>query len=109
MRIIKFRAWDKIENKMVHWEDDNFPDIRIMKLHLRYIFQQFTGLTDKNGKEIFEGDIVDFKYNRFYMRGEIKFVDNGFWMVKPNGEIHLPAEEYREVIGNIFETPELLK
>jgi uncharacterized phage protein (TIGR01671 family) len=55
MREIKFRAWDLISKKMVqviHFYNHNdvYPD---------YIFMQYTGLKDANGKEVYEGDVVN--------------------------------------------------
>jgi uncharacterized phage protein (TIGR01671 family) len=75
-----------------------------------YIFQQFTCLTDKNGKEIWEGDIV--KLDSFYKKNDIKEVEDlqSFFEMKGYNEEEL-GEDWRklEIIGNIYENPELLK
>jgi len=63
MREIKFRAWDKEKKVMLFMSDGSFSNHRIWWLETndcqdRYILMQFTGLKDKNGKEIYEGDKV---------------------------------------------------
>ena len=68
---------------------------------------QFTGLTDKNGKKIFEGDIVKYE-NKIY---EIKYLEK-YARFAPSNEstvFMVCAFNHLEVVGNIHDNPELLK
>jgi hypothetical protein len=112
MREIKFRAWDINGEEMsavftisTLWEHDDslladFGEVE---------FMQFTGLADKNGKEIYEGDIVDADD----MTGEVAFVD-GAWKIyyaKPSDGSHTDPDVLFEfakhvvVAGNVYENP----
>lgn len=86
-----------------------------------FVIQQFTGLLDKNDKEIYEGDIVTYEAgepNRndgsFYKgKSVVKFENGAFWPRPIKEECEDSWYDYElkdlEVIGNIFENPELLK
>jgi len=115
-REIKFRVWDKSSKRMYGWEsvkrDADFDDI----VDSYGNWMQYTGLHDKNGKEIYEGDIV--RQRRLSCK-EGKIVDYlvGFnhYMFTAKDKEHeislcsiVPCAEL-EVIGNVHENHELLE
>ena len=91
--------------------DASTPDeLRGFRDNGRYEVIQFTGLKDKNGKEIYEGDIVKGeKWGRIY---EVRY-DDEYGGFHPFVECDFEATSYYdhplEVIGNIYENSELLK
>jgi uncharacterized phage protein (TIGR01671 family) len=130
MRNIKFRVWDSVLKYMLPfgnyvaidggvWEEAkktyDTPNKEIEPVK-NVVLMQFTGLKDKNGKEIYEGDIIKVKTIHWLvepLNSEERDGDNYGLCVSPNGN----GENYfldksileGEVIGSIYENPELLK
>ena len=114
MREIKFRAWNEVEEKMLNWNeflDTNMKNTFIAPESTGLILMQYTGLKDKNGKEIYEGDIVKSYYyipNEDGTEGEryvVKLINYDEILCKYNIDMF----ENLEVIGNIYDNPELLE
>ncbi len=123
-REIKFRVWDVGNKEMLEVQELDFESTfyggRIAIRPDQYndyfdtedmILMQYTGLKDKNGKEIYEGDIVKIKY-RDEDIGKVIYEHNGFSidvtnMNKNYGRVSF-VNNFMEVIGNIYDNPELL-
>ncbi len=104
MREIKFRAWDNVNYMSTPF---TFMEIQsgIIGFTSEAIIMQYTGLKDKNGKEIFEGDIINAKWKDGQHIGIEKcpnIIPNGFHFYEEMDDIDC------EVIGNIYENHELL-
>lgn len=127
--IPKFRVWHNELGRMMSIKNMWFQDSRIEELELNdavmndYItvspdeieLMQSTGLKDKNGKEIFEGDIVDYKgreavvkWHGSYASFIYRFVDGLQERVSEWDPLFLACYHF-EVIGNIYENQELLE
>ena len=123
MRELKFRIWDKADREWTsyapvfssaHGKIFEFFPSKYQAVNL--VIQQYTGLKDINGKEIYEGDIMKvhgFLYDRFSRDEEpisnftVKYYSNGTSISKFS--THCMSDYPCEVIGNIFENPELVK
>lgn len=138
-RSIKFRVWDNkslrflseneftlfkngclnLKSKTITNPSENTLDQYYFSEN-RFTIQQFTGLLDKNGREIYEGDIVQYNRRSSYdgINFEVKWSeDNWGWVLVSKNKDYLINEqtpegyryEFIEIVGNIFENPDLLK
>lgn len=123
----KFRAWTE-EGEVMYYDVYPFKDGTLLLSYdgfafdevpaSDFILMQSTGLKDKNGKEIFEGDIVVAMSQGVKAIGEVKRRIDGYWLMYPawqHGEFwHIvknvdTGETGVEIIGNIYENPELVE
>ena len=122
-REIKFRVWDGTAmydaTEYPDWTLGDFANAFRMAPEYRpdperYKLMQYTGLKDKNGKEIYEGDIMEITHPKEgATRGVIEYSDDGgrfLWFAHEDSGYGLTSRDRaNEVIGNIYENPELLK
>ena len=127
-REIKFRTWDTQNKEFSEWtnRDPHFStsngkiffwertrnengsysgDIILEDLEDRFILQQFTGLKDKNNKEIFEGDILEGDGERIILIESIL----DFYFDSSHAFNLMDGNKRFKIIGNIFERPKLTK
>jgi uncharacterized phage protein (TIGR01671 family) len=120
MRELKFRAWIEREKYMATQGE---PDLETLSSFMHHysdnsILMQYTGLKDKNGKEIYEGDVLNFKAN--YTNKPCGYF-NGIVVITPLklilkvGDLEYDAYEecegidyLSEITGNIYENQGLL-
>ncbi len=131
MREIKFRAWHKEKKKMLSYGElfnidcsGEYPFLALAAGHyedciepLKVELMQYTGLQDTNGVDIYEGDILIYQH----MFVDKKSVSEVIWNEKYSGFASYVEDDERryilekelknqfEVIGNIYENPELLE
>lgn len=116
MREIKFRAWDKNTKIMIHWDDlvksrisfRNFRWALLSENSENFELMQYTGLYDSTAIEFCEGDILEDDGEYW----KVEFYDGAFWVVAIGGTAVaelLIDNDYMDLVGNIYENPELLE
>lgn len=128
MREIKFRAWDKgvYSGKMIYDIQNEFEERINLGMdsfgnylnNASFEVMQYTGVKDCNGKEVYEGDIIEITWSNDNSKHiyKLEYFDDCamFQLVNLNDQDDLDAlcgfnSNQIEVIGNIYESPELLK
>ncbi len=123
MRLIKFRIWDEIERKMhysafnVSFSGSNSGEVvdagwrdPSKNFGIRCILMQYIGIKDKNGREIYEGDVV--KSSAAFTLQKVEWGDFHSGFIFCGGSFiktSCPNCYTNEIIGNVYENPELIK
>jgi len=108
MRELKFRVWWKDESEpSIYTEYELFDDTWTNSEYIA--IEQYTGLKDKNGKEIYEGDIVDYNDDGDCIGYVVYNAPNFEIMERTGFTCWLKGGHHQRVIGNIHENPELLE
>lgn len=120
-RELKFRFWgkfgelneekDECENEMLYGDRFCFQHaepIDTLFADKSFVVMQYTGLKDKNGKEIYEGDILGFEIIRNFKEVNVHHFEVT-WDFENGGWIQFSPKNKIVVVGNKYENPELLK
>lgn len=115
--ILKFRAWLIKEKQMCNVDFIDFHERFIESDYEKILFddmvlEQYTGLKDKNGKEIYEGDILQDTYSKDDIGKVCWYKEHANFVVEEKDAIIEFAyynSDYYEIIGNIHENSELLE
>ena len=107
-REIKFRIWNTELETMYSSEKSEYIGFTGIVdpscANKKGVWMQFTGLLDKNGKEVYESDLCE---NKAGLIGEVIFDDFAWYLKWHNGNYY-PFGQEVEIVGNIFDNPELL-
>ena len=122
-RLLKFRAFSNETKKMMDWDFIKSVNNLTKLISLNHVdVSEFIGLHDKNGKEIYEGDILSYKFWHKEGIGSVVFQDGAFgistyiihvelYTFNPFCSYDEPEKDcypFIEVVGNIYENPELI-
>jgi len=125
MRELKFRVWSFNDNKYIdqfapdfvglafnYLINNKYYNVDKKEFEKEFCFQQFTGLKDSEGRDIYEGDIVQARdhYDDTYFTGKVVFSKElaSFVFASEKAEYYVTSYDLL-VIGNIFENKDLLK
>jgi hypothetical protein len=123
MKNLKFRVWDKEDNIYWNTKDGIYfylnltdPDLNVAisgfladKRKDRFVVQQFTGLYDYKNKEIYEGDILGCVVNSKTVISPVVYSLDVFNFGFRTENLKVEGWAYSEVVGNIYETLDLIK
>ncbi len=112
MRKVKFKVWDKVHKEMLDWEQVKTEMVFTNMDDKNLVFLQYTGILDKNGKQIYENDIVKNRLNGKVYVVRWNGCSSAFLMQdveKQTKSLYFANQGFGryEVIGNVYENPEL--
>ena len=112
MREIKIRAWDDELKEMLYSKTEQFDDALMFRFNKHFetekpIFMQSTGFKDRNGVEIFDGDIIWWGKDEPAPASNVIF-DDGAFKVSDTRELLADVLNGAEVISNIHDSPDFL-
>ena len=104
-RILRFRVWDKISKQMYRWSQ--IASISLVDFELEhYTLMQFTGVKDKKGVDIYEGDKIKYKNFKGYSKIVLENGAFGYYGISCFITLLETNIDYIEVIGNVFQDSE---